>query len=98
MNTPETGEISIHETKVFAALKQNVRWLTNHEIAQLAGVAERTARAHSRKLVDLGIVDRAQVFPGHRFMLSPAAEERNKQYLTQLEFASGVLGVVTEDS
>lgn len=62
--------VTPHETAVIAALKSNrKRWLTNSEIAAIAGVHERTARKHTRKLVGEGAVEMRPTFPGYTFKL-----------------------------
>ena len=83
----ETNEISLHLVRVFESARTHSGWLTAKEIADRAGVAGRTARAHSAKLVALGIFDVAEVFPGHRYRLSELAEKRNKAFVQRLEAA-----------
>jgi DNA-binding transcriptional regulator PaaX len=61
----ERSEVSRHEVLVYAALSSNKgRWLSNAEIAAALqpGIAERTVRAHTHRLVDLGLLDQAEVF------------------------------------
>ena len=87
----EHSEISAHEVRVFSAIEANPQeWLTNAEIAMLAKVAPRTARLHTNRLVKLGILDFAEVFPAHRFQLSKFAEKRNKAYWQRLKKAEAV--------
>jgi hypothetical protein len=86
----ETNEISLHQLKVFEFVRNNQRWVTSKEIAASARVAERTARAHALKLVNLGIFDQAEVFPAHRYRLSEFAEQRNKTYVQRLRRAQEV--------
>lgn len=45
------------------------------------------------KLVDLGLLDQAEVFPAHRYRLSSKADKRNKSYLQRLERAAEVFGI-----
>ena len=89
----ETNEISLHLVRVFELAKAHPGWLTAKEIADRAGVAGRTARAHAAKLVQLGIFDVAEVFPGHRYRLSELAVKRNKPMLQRLEAARMVFGL-----
>lgn len=66
----ERNEVSLHEVKLFLALKEaGAAWSTK-ALAAAAGVAERTARAHMLKLVKLNIADLAEVFPAHRYRLA----------------------------
>lgn len=65
----EKNEISIHEVSVWNVLKKNRdKWLTNRQIAQqIEKISERCVRAHTLKLVKLGLIDLAEIFPAHRF-------------------------------
>jgi DNA-binding IclR family transcriptional regulator len=89
----ERNEVSLHEARIFTALERAGGWLTNREIAQAAGVAGRTARAHSLRLVRLGILDLAEVFPAHRYRLSEKAAKRNAAYFQRLRQACEVFGI-----
>lgn len=91
----EKSEVSIHELRVYRVLQTRPdAWLSNHEIAQLVeGVAHRTVRLHTKRLVDLGIFDVADVFPGHRYRWAQKATNRNKGYVARLEAAGEVFGV-----
>ncbi len=91
----EHNEVSAHEVKIFLALgAAHPEWLTNKDIAsRLQDVAPRTVRAHTLKLVQLGIVDQAEIFPGHRYRLSDKAEKRNRAYTNRLLQAADILGL-----
>jgi DNA-binding IclR family transcriptional regulator len=88
----ERAEISLHQLRVFQYVAHASGWVTSAEIARGAPVAPRTARAHAHHLVSLGIFDQAEVFPAHRYRLSPQAEKRNKGYLLRLQQATEVFG------
>jgi hypothetical protein len=45
------------------------------------------------KLVRLGIVDQAEVFPAHRYRLSTHAAKRNRGYADRITRAAEVLGI-----
>jgi hypothetical protein len=84
-------EISRHETAIYRVLHGSApRWLTNAEIAKAAGVARRTARLHTQRYAELGLIERAAVFPGHRFRWSIEAERRNADYVGRLRHALDV--------
>lgn len=89
----ERSEVSAHEVRVWAVLCACKVWLTNDEIAQAAQVAPRTARHHTKRLKDLGLVDVADVFPGHRYRASEFAGKRNAAYVQRLAQAAEVLGL-----
>jgi Fic family protein len=90
----ERNEISEHEARIFVVLlAKKGRWLTNRQIATEAKVAERTARSHTLKLVKLGILDQAEVFPGRRFRISDKADKRNLGYINRLQSACEVFGI-----
>ncbi len=89
----EKNEVSLHEVKAYLALKASGSWMTSKEIAAATGIAERTARAHALKLVNLGIFDQAEVFPAHRYRLAQTASQRNRGYVQRLEQACEVFGM-----
>ena len=89
----ERSEVSRHEVAVYSALVSAEKWLTSADIATRAVVAPRTARAHAQKLVNLGIAEQAEVFPGHRYRLAEFADKRNRGYLDRLERAADALGM-----
>lgn len=69
-----------HMARVYGALRNAGGWLTNVEIAEAAGVAERTARKHTAKLAALGLVDMVNAYPSHQFKLrAPARLDRDGQ-------------------
>lgn len=86
----EQSEVSEHEVRVYRALCGE-RWLTTAEVSEVAKVAPRTARHHCKRLHDLGLVDMAEVFPGHRYRASAHAKKRNAAYVRRLERASEVM-------
>ena len=91
----ENNEISQHEVMVYKVLLANKnRWLTNGEIGKaVSEVAPRTIRHHTKRLVDLGLLDLAEVFPGHRYRLSENAMKRNAAYTKRLESAAEVFSI-----
>lgn len=91
----ERSEVSEHEIKVFGVLAAAPSaWFTNADIAaKVKGVSPRTVRAHTLKLVRLGLVDQAEVFPAHRFRLAPTAAKRNRGYLQRLQEAAAIFRV-----
>lgn len=90
----ERNEVSLHEVKVYLVFTADTHhWLTSREVAERAGVAYRTARAHCYKLVGAGLLDQAEVFPGHRYRLSERAKSRNLAYKQRLDHACEVFGL-----
>jgi hypothetical protein len=92
----ERNEISRQEVEVFRVLSAHAsQWMTNADIAaECDRVAARTVRAVTQKLVHLGILDLAEVFPGHRFRLSEKAAKRNRGYADRLRRVAEVFGIV----
>lgn len=88
----ERHTVSEHEVRVFLALKSAGGWLTNLEVAERAKVAARTARLHTRRLVALGVLDVAEVFPGHRYRIAEKAGRRNAGYVQRLDDAITIMG------
>lgn len=84
----ENTEISLHLLKVYLFAKRTDGWFTNAEVTKAAGISDRTARAHTKTLVDKGVLERAEVFPGHRFRLRLI----NKAFAKKLDEAVGTFG------
>ena len=87
----ETPEISRHLLAVFVHLRDRKGWHTSKHIAEQTKISDRTARAHLLRLVRLGIVDQAEVFPAHRYRLSDKADKRNKAMMLRFKVAEEVL-------
>lgn len=90
--TISSHEVAVYRALAYRALTSARSWLSSAELAARAGVVPRTARHHALRLVRLGIVEQAAVFPGHRYRL---AEEGvgDTAYLARLLHAAEVLGV-----
>lgn len=88
----ERNEISIHEVKVYEIFAANKdRWMSNSDIAKaIKDVSPRTIRLHTKRFVDLGILDAAEVFPAHRYRWSSHGARRNKSYSLRLDKASEI--------
>lgn len=95
MNNPsERSEVSLHEVKTFMVLRDSPDvWMTNAEISAKSGVNPRTTRLHTLRLVKLGMLEQAEVFPAHRYRWSTRATRRNAAYAQRLEAAIDVFGV-----
>ncbi len=84
----ERNEISLHEVNIYKTfLGAPKKWFTNQEVAALAGVAGRTARMHTKRLASIGVLDQAELFPGHRYRFSEKAAKRDAGYLNRLNRA-----------
>lgn len=84
-------EISEHLYRVYAFVRRS-GCVTSMEIAEGARVAPRTARHHARTLVDAGLFDRVEVFPGPRYRIADAAERRDQTLLRRIESAGTTFG------
>ena len=93
----EQAEISEHQWKIYACLAKTQRWMTNRELATATGVSLRRVSFHTQNLVKLGILDQAEVYPGHRFRLSTKADKRNTAYLQRLQQAGEIFGYQEND-
>lgn len=90
----ETKEISLHQIKVYLAVKAaGKNWMTAKDISDHSGVAQRTARSHALKFVNLGLFDQVDVFPANRYRLSETSEQSNKGYLLRIEKAMSAFGI-----
>ncbi len=90
----ERNEVSVHEARVYATfLAEPGEWLTARDVSTKAKVAERTARAHCLKLVRLGVLDQAEVFPAHRYRLAGKGAQRNVGYHQRLTQVLEIFGL-----
>lgn len=90
----ESSEVSLHEVRVYLTFVQNDGWMSARDVESMTdGVAYRTVRAHCAKLAKLGVLDQADVFPGHRYRLAKKA--RNSSYMQRLRQAVEVFGLAT---
>lgn len=88
----ESRSISIQEVRVYQALRAHPgQWLSNHDVADEASVAERTARAHTARFVELGIAEVAELSPSYRYRLKERSALTDASYLDRLEQAVEVL-------
>ena len=87
----ERPEISMHEILVYRYFAANPhKWIPVAELKKaVPTVAERTIRLHIKKWADAGLVDTAEVFPGHRYRWAENAK-RNQSYLLRLTKANEV--------
>jgi hypothetical protein len=69
------------------------RGLTNAEAAQAAKVSSRTARLHTARLVEFGILDVPRLFPGSRFRPAKATGGEGRAYLERWGQARAVVGL-----
>lgn len=87
----EGSEVSVHLVRIYCCCLAG-GWVTSAEVATRARVSPRTARHHLLRLVRLGILDQAEVFPRHRYRVSQLAGKRNKAFVQRLEKAQEVFG------
>jgi hypothetical protein len=78
----ENNEISEHQAKIYDFVRKQNQWLTNADITEHVGFSARTVRLHTKRLVDLGIFELAELYPGHQFKLAP--KPRDKVHLQRL--------------
>jgi DNA-binding IclR family transcriptional regulator len=89
-----TDRISAHEVKLLLVFqRQPDRWLANGEVAEAAGISPRTARLHTSRLVDLGVLEVERVHPASKFRLAPEPGKVGKAYLERWGRAREVLGL-----
>jgi hypothetical protein len=82
------SEISSHEVQIYQALRDATgHWMTAGEIGEGATVASRTARHRCLRLVDIGVFERARVFPAYKYRLRTEQPSVALSYVTRLEDA-----------
>lgn len=91
----EKAEISLHQVKIYRQLVASKQWMTNKELAAQTGVSLRNVAYHTKRFVDLGICDQAEVYPGHRYRFSDKANKRNASYVLRLKQADEVFRSLT---
>lgn len=89
--TASKTEVSIHLARVWRLLGTSEEWLSNREIASRTGIAQRTARAHTRYLLDIGLIERQEVFPRHLYKRCTEAERQHVRAWKHLESCTEVL-------
>lgn len=87
----EHAEVSEHLVRIWVALRDSEGWLSSVELAHRCAVAPRTARAHTKYLVELGLVDMLETFPHHLHRLSPEAAKRNVAAYQRLQLIASVM-------
>ena len=88
-----TTAIARHEVAFYLAARSATGWSTAHDLANAAGIAQRTGRAYARKFVTLGIFDLAEVWPSFRYRWSANATKRHHAYAQRLQQAAEVFGL-----
>ena len=88
-------EISLHELAVYRVLKSAESWLSNSDItaavrARGIKVSARTVRLHTARMVEAGVIERAPVFPGHRFKVASKVPKVARNYVARLQEADEV--------
>lgn len=88
--------ISPHECRCYLVLSGADGWVSNSELADRAEVSLRTVTLHTRRFVNLRLVEERPTFPEHRFRWLPDAGQRNPDYLERLAEAASILGPETQ--
>jgi hypothetical protein len=84
-------EISAHEVRFFRALEAaGTTWTTSQDLAAVADISPRTARAYALRLARERILEARLVFPAHHYRLSPKAAAA---YTQAIETAAEVWGL-----
>jgi len=81
-------KITEQQFAVYCCVRDAGRWMDASEIATNAKVNQRTARAHARKLADLGVFELNDAFAGYRYRL--AANSTECEYRRKLELAEEI--------
>lgn len=87
----ENNEVSYHAVLIYHALENSRKWMTNKEIAVATKkVSERTVRMYTKRFVQMGLIDQAELHPAHRYRWSDKADKRNQAYLLRLQKAAEI--------
>lgn len=91
---PGNRRISRHEVRVLLVFRQSPeRWLDNAQVAEAANINPRTARLHTAKLADLGVLDVQRVFPACKFRIGMSPGPAGRAYLDRWEQAREAHGI-----
>lgn len=86
-----TDRISLHEVRLLLVFqKQPDLWLSNAEAAEVADISPRTARLHTSRLIELGVLDVQRLFPASKFRLGQRPSEAGRAYLDRWQQAREV--------
>jgi DNA-binding IclR family transcriptional regulator len=86
--------ISPHEVRLLLVFRLSPeRWLDNAQVAEAATISPRTARLHTAKLAELGVLDAQRVFPASKFRLGQKPSDAGRDYLDRWEKAREALGI-----
>jgi hypothetical protein len=75
------------------ALRAASVWQSSEELAARAQIGKRTARAYSRKLLNLGMLEVFYLSPGRRYRLAREISKQGLAYQETLEQAAEVFGL-----
>lgn len=68
-------------------------WLTSADIAKRSeNLAERTVRAHTKKLVEMGLLEVGATFPSYHYRWSEKGATQHAEYVRQIETAKEIFG------
>lgn len=86
-----SDQISIHEVKIVQFFLDNKeKWFSNLEVSRkLKAVSARTVRAHTNRLEGLGVLERVEIYPGHRFRWK--GDVQAKEYLNEFNRAKAAI-------
>lgn len=87
----ESNEISLHQAKIFSFMQAHkLTWHTVKDVQAATAVSPRATHNNLLRLVKLGLLDQAELYPGHRYRFSEKAAQRNLAYLQRLETACSI--------
>lgn len=87
----KSDQPSLHEVRVYEALRSNGGWMTARAVAAAGDVVDRTSRAHCAALAEDGVVEVAKVFGGYRYRIRSEPDDHGRERVRQLEEAKRIL-------
>lgn len=84
--------ISVHQIRVYEVVRDGAGWLSGNDIAKLANVAPRTARAHAANLTAAGVFERQEIFGGYLYRLLTPSTVKGRQFIATLDAARAAMG------
>lgn len=87
-------EMSEHQVRCYLALRKAKDWVTGAQLAEMTGVAVRTARMYAKRFSDAGIADCARLSPEHKYRVSEDCVIRNRAFDDQVLENAKAMGLV----
>lgn len=87
----EDEHISEHKVRLYETLRIDGGWRTAKDLAAMADMADRTARAHCEAFARKGVLEVAKLFGGYRYRIVSSPKGDAAAYAAELHAAKRVM-------